>query len=86
MHPSKSYSHLRCPDDHTELTLASESLIREVNDLIRAGGVVNRGGREISEPIESGLVRAAGDVLYPIVHGIPLLLRDEAITIEFSNP
>lgn len=85
MHPLKSYSHLRCPDDHSELTLAGKSLIGEVNQRILAGRAVNRGGREISEPIEAGLVRAAGDVLYPIVHGIPLLLRDEAITIESLN-
>lgn len=81
----KSYAHLRCPDDHTELTLANDSLIREVNQRIKAGCAVNRGGRRVLEPIAAGLVRTAGDLLYPIVHGIPLLLRDEAISIDFPN-
>lgn len=81
----KSVSHLRCPDDHSPLAPASESQIHEINGLIRAGKVVNRGGRSISDPIAAGLVRASGDVLYPIAHGIPLLLRDEGIPIKFEN-
>ena len=77
---------LRCPEDHSELTPASEELIRQVNVAIRAGRLSNRGGRAIDETIDAGLIRAAGDLLYPIVHGIPLLLRDEAIPIEQFNP
>lgn len=81
----KSVSHLRCPDNRSPLTLASDAQIREINNLIRSGEVVNRGGRSISDPIAAGLVRADGDVLYPITHGIPLLLRDEGIPIKFEN-
>jgi uncharacterized protein YbaR (Trm112 family) len=43
---------------------------------------MNRGGQRLHEKIDTGLVRARGDLMYPIVHGIPLLLRDEAISIE----
>jgi uncharacterized protein YbaR (Trm112 family) len=72
---------LRCPEDHSELTPAGEELVRQVNAAIRAGRLSNRGGRAIGETIDAGLIRAAGDLLYPIVHGIPLLLCDEAIPI-----
>ncbi len=81
----KSVSHLRCPDDHSPLTLASDAQVREINGLIRAGEVVNRGGRRVSDPIAAALVRAGSDVIYPITHGIPLLLRDEGISIKFEN-
>ena len=77
---------LRCPDDGSELTVAGEELVRQVNAAVRAGRLVNRGGRVIDEPIEAGLIRAGGDVLYPIAHGIPLLLRDEAIRLDQFNP
>jgi uncharacterized protein YbaR (Trm112 family) len=81
----KSVSHLRCPDNHSPLTLASDAQIREINNLIRAGQAVTHGGRRVSEPIAAALVRAGGDVIYPITHGIPLLLRDEGIPIKFEN-
>ena len=32
--------------------------------------------------IDGGLMRARGDLLYPIIDGIPMLLRDEAIEID----
>ena len=34
------------------------------------------------ETIDGGLVRAAGDVLYPIVDQIPVLLVDESIALS----
>jgi uncharacterized protein YbaR (Trm112 family) len=73
---------LRCPQDHTVLTEADEKLLSQVNDAIREGRVANSSGAWRSDPIERGLVRAAGDILYPIVDEIPLLLRDEAIRLD----
>jgi uncharacterized protein YbaR (Trm112 family) len=70
---------LRCPQDHTPLVEASETLVSQVNCLIRDGRVSNNGGKQVVSIIDGGLVRAAGDLLYPVVDGIPLLLPDEAI-------
>jgi len=86
MQKTKLREFLRCPEDRSELTLAGEGLVRRVNAAIRAGRLSNRGGRAIDETIDAGLIRAAGDMLYPIVHGIPLLLRDEAIPIDSFEP
>jgi uncharacterized protein len=73
---------LRCPDDRTELTKADDELLANVNSAIRDGRVACRSGERRAEPIDGGLVRAAHDVMYPIVDGIPLLLREEAISLD----
>lgn len=73
---------LRCPADGSEMVAATVEIVHNVNAAIRAGRIQNYAGQLITEPIEGGLIRAAGDLLYPIVRGIPVLLRDEAINIE----
>ena len=73
---------LRCPEDHTALSLASSGLVGTLNSAIRAERLVNRSGKRVDRVIDGGLVRSAGDVLYPIIDEIPVLLRDEAIELE----
>lgn len=73
---------LRCPEDHSELTPADDGLVRKINDAIGARELLNRGGRVVDTFFEAGLVRQARDIIYPIVHGIPLLLRDEGIALN----
>jgi uncharacterized protein YbaR (Trm112 family) len=73
---------LRCPEDRTKLTEADGELLAHVNSAIRDGRVACRSGGRRTQPIDGGLVRAARDVMYPIVDGIPLLLRDEAISLD----
>lgn len=72
---------LRCPDDWTELRQAEPELIARANAAIGAGRLADRIGRTVNQPLDAGLVRAAGDLLYPIVDRIPILLRDEAIPL-----
>jgi uncharacterized protein YbaR (Trm112 family) len=73
---------LRCPEKQSELTPVDDSQIKQINNAIRAGWLVNQGGSRVEELIDGGLLRAEGDLLYPIVDGIPVLLRDEAIPIN----
>jgi uncharacterized protein YbaR (Trm112 family) len=73
---------LCCPETHTPLDAASDALINEINAAVRDGRLVDRAGKAVVEPIDGGLVRAAGDVLYPIVDGIPVLLADESIALS----
>lgn len=72
---------LRCPENQAHLSPADADLIIELNGLIRAGRLRNKAGRNV-QPIDGGLLRADGDLLYPIVDQIPLLLRDEAIPLD----
>lgn len=73
---------LCCPEDHSALTPASKSLVAEINNAIRRGQLRNRAGRLIEQTLDGGLTRASGDVIYPIIDGIPVLVREEAIPIK----
>ena len=73
---------LRCPEDRSVLSLADPELVTRLNSAIRAGRLRNRRGQTVEAPLDGGLVRAAGDLLYPIVDEIPVLLQDEAIPLD----
>lgn len=73
---------LVCPSDHTPLAAAEKSLLSKLNQAIAAGRVKNRAGRLVEEPLEGGLVRRDQTLLYPIIDNIPVLLIDEAISLD----
>ncbi len=73
---------LRCPQDQSSLSQAEQELVERTNCGIAAGTVVNLAGQQVSEPIDGGLLRAAGDVMYLVVDGIPVMLPDEAIALS----
>jgi uncharacterized protein YbaR (Trm112 family) len=87
MIPDQLLDSLVCPEDRTRLSAADRALVDRINAGVRRGLVVNRGGQAVPDPIEGGLVRADGTLLYPIVDGIPIMLIDEAIPLaQFSAP
>lgn len=75
---------LACPETREKLALADAELVAQVNAAIRAGRLRNRGGTPLSEPIDGGLVRADGALLYPIQDDIPVLLVEEAIELPLA--
>ena len=72
---------LCCPETHQALAPAETRLLEQLNAKIAAGGLRNRAGQTVAEKIDGGLVRADGQVLYPIRQEIPVLLIDEAIPL-----
>jgi uncharacterized protein YbaR (Trm112 family) len=72
---------LVCPETKQPLRVADADALVRLNDAIRGGGVTNRGGQAVSTPIEEGLVREDGSVLYPVRDDIPIMLIDEAIPL-----
>jgi uncharacterized protein YbaR (Trm112 family) len=73
---------LRCPVTHKELTLARSEMLKEVNAAIDAGKLENRDGRLLDGHLAEALVTDDGKVLYPVAHGIPVLLEGESVNLE----
>ena len=73
---------LACPENKTPVKLADQSLIDKINATIESGYLENRGGQKVEEPIDGGLVREDGVYLYPIRDDIPIMLIDEAISVD----
>jgi uncharacterized protein YbaR (Trm112 family) len=76
---------LRCPIDHSTLCEAEAGLVARLNTAIKAKRLRNQIGQLVDYSIEGGLVREAGDLLYPIVDQIPVMLHDEAIPLAQLN-
>ena len=73
---------LVCPETHQRVRPAEPELLDRLNEAIGSGGVTNRGGSAVAEPIEEGLVREDAKILYPVREDIPIMLIDEAIELD----
>ena len=71
----------RCPETQSKLELASEDLIRQVNDLINAGQLSDCADQAITSPLEVCLVNADRSLIYPVRNGIVVLTTDRAIKL-----
>lgn len=72
---------LVCPESRQAVHLADQAVLDRLNADIQRGGVTNRAGQPISEPVQEGLVREDGHYLYPVRDDIPIMLIDEAIPL-----
>ena len=73
---------LACPETHQPLAVAGAELVERVNARIAAGEQKTVGGEKASDPIDGGLVREDGKILYPIRDGIPVLLIEEGLPTQ----
>lgn len=73
---------LVCPQTHQDVTLAAPDEIVRLNEAIRLGQVRTADGREVTQPVESALIRIDRAVAYPIRDGIPVMLVAEGLMIS----
>lgn len=73
---------IQCPESRQPLREAPPELLARLNARQARGELRNRAGTAVAAPLAGGLVREDGRVLYPVLDGIPMLLLEEAITIE----
>lgn len=72
---------LVCPETKQSLRPADGPLLERLNEAVARGSLRNRGGEAVDEPLDAGLVREDGQVLYPVRDDIPIMLLDEAIEL-----
>lgn len=77
---------LACPETKEPIHVAEQALVDEVNARIERGELTNRGGSKVERKIDGGLVREDRRYLYPIEDEIPIMLIDEAISLEGFDP
>ena len=73
---------LRCPDDRSPLSSIDDGLLARLNQAVAAGTLRNRAGRTVEQSLDGGLMRQAGDLVYPLHDQIPVLLKDDAIPLD----
>lgn len=73
---------LVCPENRTPVREAEAQLVESLNERIANGRLVTREGQTVTEPLDGGLVREDGAVLYPVREGIPVMLIGESISLE----
>ncbi|HUJ74771.1 MAG TPA: Trm112 family protein [bacterium] len=76
---------LVCPETKEPVQLAGAELLARINRAIAAGKLVNRAGEKVGEPLDGGLVRQDGKLLYPIREDIPIMLVEEAIPLPLAD-
>ncbi len=72
---------LCCPETHQPLSEAGDELVDDLNKRIQAGTLVDRVDEKIIDPIDGGLIREDGNILFPIRGGIPVMLIDQGIPL-----
>lgn len=73
---------LVCPETKEPVRPADDALLSRVNAAIEEGRAKTRAGETVESPLEAGLVREDGAVLYPVREDIPIMLIDESIPLD----
>ncbi len=76
---------LCCPETKQPLTLADAMVIQKLNEAISRGIIRNSGEKQVTTPLDGGLIRADQQVLYPIRENIPVMLIEEGIPLRQVN-
>jgi uncharacterized protein YbaR (Trm112 family) len=72
---------LICPETKQALRVATAQELAGLNARIASGELRTRGGEPLPKPIQEGLVREDGKVLYQVDDGIPVMLIEESVPL-----
>lgn len=72
---------LRCPATGQHLDLADADLVARLSALAAQGMLKDSAGRTVATLPDSGFVTNDRRLFYPVRHGIPVLIPEEAIPI-----
>jgi uncharacterized protein YbaR (Trm112 family) len=73
---------LVCPDTKQPVSRAPAEIVDALNERIRQGTLRDQGGEPVGQPIEAGLLRQDGQVLYPVIDDIPRMLIERGIPVQ----
>jgi uncharacterized protein YbaR (Trm112 family) len=73
---------LQCPITGSGLRCASKEELTLLRTVQQRKTLLNQLGRSCSYPLEEGLVDLEGRWFYPIVHGIPWMIAEEAFDLK----
>jgi uncharacterized protein YbaR (Trm112 family) len=72
---------LACPESHQALRALSPAELLEINSRIAQRQLKNLLGTALTEPIQAGLIRQDGKMMYRFIGAIPVLLTEEGIPL-----
>lgn len=72
---------LVCPETRRPVRPAPAGLIAALNERVRQGTLRDKGGERVERELEEGLLREDGQVVYPVIDGIPRMLVERGIAI-----
>jgi len=75
---------LQCPLTQHELRLVSQEELARINARLKEQPVFNKGGTQVEPGLDGCLVCEPDGLCYPIRHGLPYLLKDEAFSLAPS--
>ena len=73
---------LVCPENHTELRLASRQEIENLNQKIHLKKISTKSGNVLSEKVIAMLIRKDNKVAYKFEGGTPVMIIEEGIILE----
>ena len=71
-----------CPVTRSSLEFLPEQELSVLNELIGLKRIKNREDSVVDAPLTEALVTRSGKLIYPIRDGIPVLLEDQAMSLQ----
>ena len=73
---------LCCPETRQPVSLLDAASLERLNQKIASGALQNKGGHEVTDPLDGGFIRSDHAVVYPIRDSIPIMLIEEGIPTD----